>query len=69
MVTTEKVCGSLLISIRQAADEYGYPDATLYEMNQKGVPGFVRNGRNIRVHRQVFEAWLREQAQGSRDAA
>ncbi len=71
MVTVERMSarGSLMSTIRETEEWSGYPSATLYEMAARGVPGFVRNGRNIRVHRPTFERWLEEQAQGPRDAA
>ncbi len=71
MVTVERVSArsSLMSTIRETEEWSGYPVATLYEMAARGVPGFVRNGRNIRVHRPTFERWLEEQAQGPRDAA
>ncbi len=69
MVTAERVQKPLTATIKEGEEDYGYPGATLYEMAARGVPGFVRNGRNIRIHRAVFERWLEEQAQGPRDAA
>ncbi len=71
MVTTERAPAqdSLMSTIRETEEWSGYPAATLYEMAARGIPGFVRNGRNIRVHRPTFERWLEEQAQGPRDAA
>jgi len=69
VVTAERVCKPVMATIKEAEADYGYPGATLYEMAARAVPGFVRNGRNIRIHRPTFERWLEEQAQGPRDAA
>ncbi len=69
MITAQRVCKPIMVTIKEGEEDYGYPVATLYEMAARGVPGFVRNGRNIRIHREVFEAWLEEQARGPRDAA
>ncbi len=69
MVTAERVHRPIMATIKEGVEDYGYPVATLYEMAARGVPGFVRNGRNIRIHREVFEGWLEQQAQGPRDAA
>ncbi|MGI8857535.1 MAG: hypothetical protein ACR2JW_17515 [Thermomicrobiales bacterium] len=72
MVTAETVAAAairkaVMATIKEGEEDYGYPGATLYEMAARGVPGFVRNGRNIRIHRPTFERWLEEQAQGPRD--
>jgi excisionase family DNA binding protein len=61
---------ALLLRIREAAQRYEYAPSTLYEWAAGGVvPGFVRVGRSVRIHREVFEKWLEEQAKAPRDAA
>lgn len=62
--TMEMARQTLLLTIREGSERYGYPQATLYEMAARGIPGFVRNGRNIRIHRSTFEHWLAQQAGG-----
>lgn len=57
----------VLDTIRGTSEWSGYPAAILYEMAARGLPGFVRNGRNIRVHREAFEGYLRQQAAGNDD--
>ncbi len=62
--------GSLLLRIKEGEARYGYPASTLYEMAAGGiVPGFVRAGRSIRIHRAIFEEWLEQQARGADRAA
>jgi excisionase family DNA binding protein len=51
-----------LLRIKEAEERYRIPAATLYEMAARGVPGFVRMGRSVRIHRQQFERWLDAQA-------
>lgn len=67
MVTAERVSGgvedSILLRIKEGEARYGYPASTLYEMAAGGVvPGFVRAGRSVRIHRAIFEEWLATQA-------
>lgn len=64
METVEITRHTVLLTIRDGSERYGYPQATLYEMAARGTPGFVRNGRNIRIHRPTFEHWLETQAGG-----
>ncbi len=66
-VATAVIRKAVMATIKEGEEDYGYPGATLYEMAARGLPGFVRNGRNIRIHRPTFEAWLEEQAQRPRD--
>lgn len=55
---------AVLSKIREGAVRYGIPPATLYDWAASGVPGFVRHGRSVRIHREIFERWLAQQAQG-----
>jgi len=59
----------LTLRIREGAVRYGYPQSTLYEWSLRGVPGFIRVGRSVRIHRPTFEAWLTQQAGGGNEAA
>ncbi len=54
--------GAYLLRIKEGEERYHIPAPTLYEMAAKGVPGFVRMGRSVRIHRLRFEQWLDEQA-------
>ncbi len=74
MVTAEQVRegagDSILLRIKEGEARYGYPASTLYEMAAGGiVPGFVRAGRSVRIHRAIFEEWLEQQARGDDRAA
>jgi excisionase family DNA binding protein len=61
---------TLLLRIPEAARRYEYAPSTLYEMAAGGVvPGFIRVGRSVRIHREIFEKWLEEQAKAPRDDA
>lgn len=51
-----------LLRIKEGEQRYHIPAPTLYEMAAKGIPGFVRMGRSVRIHRLLFEKWLDEQA-------
>jgi len=57
--------GPLLLRIRDGAMRYGIAPSTLYAMAASGAPGFVRRGRSVRIHREIFEHWLAQQAGGS----
>jgi excisionase family DNA binding protein len=60
--------GPLLLRIREGESRYGIPSATLYEWAAGGViPGFIRQGRSVRIHREIFEDYLRREAIGPRD--
>jgi len=74
LVTAEQVRegagDSILLRIKEGEARYGYPASTLYEMAAGGiVPGFVRAGRSVRIHRAIFEEWLEQQARGDDRAA
>jgi len=61
---------TVLLRIKEGEARYGYPASTLYEMAAGGmVPGFVRAGRSVRIHRAIFEEWLEQQARGDDRAA
>lgn len=65
---SEGVKNSVLLRIKEGEARYGYPASTLYEMAAGGaVPGFVRAGRSVRIHRAIFEEWLAVQARGGDD--
>ncbi len=51
-----------LLRIKEGEERYHNPAPTLYEMAAKGIPGFVRMGRSVRIHRLRFEQWLDAQA-------
>lgn len=57
--------GPLLLRIREGSVKYGIPLSTLYTMAASGSPGFVRRNRSLRIHREIFEHWLAQQARGS----
>jgi len=57
--------GPLLLHIRDGAVRYGIAPSTLYAMAAGGSPGFVRRGRSVRIHREIFEKWLAQQAGGN----
>lgn len=54
--------GAYLLRIKEGEERYHIPAPTLYEMAAKGIPGFVRMGRSVRIHRLRFEQWLDAQA-------
>ncbi len=56
--------GPLLLRIREASDRYGLPVSSLYAMAASGSPGFIRRNRSLRIHREIFETWLAQQAGG-----
>ncbi len=56
---------AVLLKVREGAVRYGITAATLYDWSASGVAGFVRHGRSVRIHREIFERWLAQQAQGS----
>lgn len=48
-------------SIPELAKEFGVSEALLYSLaNSSRLPGARRLGKRIVVHRETFEAWLRE---------
>ncbi len=54
-----------LATVADTAKKHGIPVSTMYELFASGTaPGAVRIGRRILVHRQVFTAWLEQQAKG-----
>jgi len=59
--------GPLLLHIRDGSVQYGIPISTLYQWAASGVPGFVRRGRSVRIHREIFEQWLENLARGGND--
>ncbi len=59
--------GAYLLRIKEGEERYHIPAPTLYEMAAKGIPGFVRMGRSVRIHRLRFEQWLDAQAATPRD--
>lgn len=72
MVATERAAtgadAPLLLTMKEGGARYGFPLSTLYELAAKGVPGFVRTGRAVKVHRVIFEEWLHRQAGGNEAA-
>jgi excisionase family DNA binding protein len=62
--------GALLLRIPEGEKRYGYPKSTLYQWAaSRVVPGFIKQGRSVRIHTEIFEQWLEKQAKAPRDAA
>ncbi len=60
----------VLLRIPEGQKRYGFAASTLYVWAAGGVvPGFVKIGRAVRIHRETFERWLEEQAKTPREAA
>jgi predicted DNA-binding transcriptional regulator AlpA len=51
-----------LLLIREVEDEYGFPQATLYDWRHRGIgPASVRLGRRVYWRRSAIEGWISEQ--------
>ncbi len=52
-----------LLNIRQAAEYIGISTTMAYQMAARDeLPGMVRIGRLVKVHRPTLDKWLEEQA-------
>lgn len=59
--TTPKEPKDLLL-IGDVEDEYGFPQATLYDWRHRGIgPASVRLGRRVYWRRSAIESWIAEQ--------
>lgn len=58
---------ALLLRPAEAAELLGMSRSKVYELAQSGqLPGVVRFGGSVRIHRAILEAALAEQANGTR---
>jgi len=52
----------LVLRITEAADLLGISRSKMYELVMSGkLPGVIRIGRSVRVHRPALEPWLEDQ--------
>lgn len=61
---------ALLIRPADAAALLSCSRSRIYELAQRGeLPGVVRLGGSVRIHRPTLEAWLADQAASTTDGA
>jgi excisionase family DNA binding protein len=57
--------GALLLRPAEAAALLAVSRTRVYELAARGdLPGVIRLGGSVRIHRPTLEAWLREEAGG-----
>ncbi len=58
-----------LLTVPEAAQYLGIRNTKAYEMAARNdLPGLVRIGRLVKVHKPTLDRWLEEQAAGTSDA-
>lgn len=70
MTSATPVSHRTMLTVPEAAEYLGIKATKGYEMASRGeLPGVVRIGRLVKVHRPTLDSWLAEQAAGSSDSA
>lgn len=59
-----------MLTVPQAAEYLGIKNTKAYELAARNeLPGLVRIGRLVKVHKPTLDRWLEEQAAGAAHAA